>query len=51
MKRLVVVIIIAVAGLVAYNYFTTGELKLVPSASLTQDEKEVKHLEDQFLEA
>jgi predicted negative regulator of RcsB-dependent stress response len=51
MKRLVVVIIIAVAGLVAYNYFTTGELKLVPSASLTQDEKELKHLEDQFLEA
>lgn len=51
MKRLVVVIMIAVAGLVAYNYFTTGELKLIPSPALTEEEVQVRHLEDRFLEA
>ena len=51
MKNLIVLIIIAAAGLVAYNYFTTGELKLIPSAALSDEEQEIKDLSDQFLEA
>ena len=51
MKNLIVLIIIAAAGLVAYNYFTTGELKLLPSGALSDEEKELKDLSEQFLEA
>jgi hypothetical protein len=51
MKHLVILIIVPLAGLVAYNYFTTGEIKLMPSAALSDDEKKVKSLEEDFLEA
>ena len=51
MKNLVFLIIIALAGLVAYNYFTTGEVKLIPSAALSEEEQQVQALKEQFLEA
>ena len=51
MKNLVVLIVLAAAGLLAYNYFTTGELKLIPSGAMTEDEQKVRNLEDAFLEA
>lgn len=51
MSRIVILIIIAVAGFVAYNYFTTGEMTLNPSSTLSEEEKEVKSLADRFSEA
>ncbi len=51
MMRIVMLIIIAAAGLVAYNYFTTGEMSLNPSSTLSEEEHEVKGLADSFREA
>jgi predicted negative regulator of RcsB-dependent stress response len=51
MTRIVVLIIIAVAGFIAYNYFTTGEMALSPSSTLSAEEQEVKSLADSFNEA
>ncbi len=51
MTRIIVLIIIAVAGFVAYNYFTTGEMSLNPSSTLSEEEQEVKSLADRFHEA
>ena len=51
MTRIVFLIIIAVAGFVAYNYFTTGEVTLNPSSTLSEEEREVKNLADSFNEA
>ena len=51
MTRIVILIIIAAAGLVAYNYFTTGEMSLIPSATLSEEDQELKSLADSFREA
>ena len=51
MTRIVILIIIAVAGFFAYNYFTTGEMALSPSSTLSEEEQEVKSLADSFNEA
>jgi hypothetical protein len=50
MTRIVILIIIAVAGFVAYNYFTTGEMSFSPSSTLSEEEQEVKSLADRFRE-
>ena len=51
MTRIVILIIIAVAGFVAYNYFTTEEMTLSPSSTMSEEEQEVKSLADRFREA
>ena len=51
MTRIIMLIIIAAAGLVAYNYFTTGEMSLIPSSTLSEEEQEVKSLADSFHKA
>jgi hypothetical protein len=51
MQKIIILIIIAAAGLVAYNYFTTGEMTLIPSSTLSEEEQEVKSLADSFREA
>ena len=51
MARIVILIIIAVSGFLAYNYFTTGEMPLTPSFTLSEEEQEVKNLADRFSEA
>ena len=51
MKNIVVLVIIVIAGFFAYNYFTTGEMSLMPSSTLSEEEQEVKGLEDSFREA
>ena len=48
MTRIVILIIIAVAGFFAYNYFTTGEMSLIPSSTLSEEEQEVKSLANSF---
>ncbi len=49
--RIIMLIIVAAAGLVAYNYFTTGEMSLIPSSTLSEEEQEVKSLADSFHKA
>jgi hypothetical protein len=51
MMRIIMLIIVAAAGLVAYNYFTTGEMSLIPSSTLSEEEQEVKSLADSFHKA
>jgi hypothetical protein len=44
MKRVLAVIVLGVAALVAYNFVTTGKLALIPTARLTEQEKEIDDL-------
>lgn len=48
MKKILVAIAILAAALIAYNYTTTGNLTLVPSLALSEDERALKGLEDRF---
>jgi hypothetical protein len=48
MKNVIIVIIILVAGLLAYNYFTTGKLTLIPGSSMSEEEEEIAVLEREF---
>jgi hypothetical protein len=48
MKKALVAAVVLVAGLVAYNYATTGEIKVVPTFSLSEEEQELKDLGDRF---
>jgi hypothetical protein len=48
MKKLMIVIILLAGGLLAYNYAATGELTLIPSFTLSQEEQQVSDLEDRF---
>jgi hypothetical protein len=51
MTKFIMVIIIVAAGLVAYNYVTTGEIALIPGSALSEEEQEVKNLTDRFYKA
>ena len=51
MKKLVVLILIGVAGLVGYNYYTTGKLSFIPSSFVSGEEEELKRLEKAFRKA
>lgn len=48
MKKLAVVIVVAIVGLLAFNYSTTGELTLKPSFSKSEEESAVEDLQDDF---
>jgi hypothetical protein len=48
MKKILIVLAVAVAGLVLYNYATTGELSLTPKFSQSEDERAVDDLEQQL---
>ncbi len=45
MKKLAVVIVVAIVGLVAFNYATTGKLTLAPSFSKSEEERAVRDLQ------
>jgi hypothetical protein len=51
MTKFIMVIIIVAAGLIAYNYVTTGEIALIPGSALSEEEQEVKNLTDRFYKA
>lgn len=51
MTKIIMLIIIALAGLIAYNYFTSGEISLIPSSSISEEEHELKCLADDFRKA
>ena len=48
MKKLAVVLVVAIAGLLAFNYSTTGELTIIPSFSKSEEERAVQDLQDEF---
>ena len=49
MKKIVILVVIAVVALVIYNYATTGTVSLLPaSMSMSADERAVADLEDRF---
>jgi hypothetical protein len=50
-KRIALVLVLAAAALVAYNYVTTGRLALIPTATLSAQEKELKDLETRVKQA
>jgi len=50
MKKLVLIVVVALAGLVGYNFVRTGELALVPR-SATPEERQVADLEQRFDDA
>jgi hypothetical protein len=48
MKKLVIILAVAIVGLAGFNYVKTGELTLVPSFSKTAQEQSVQDLQDHF---
>jgi hypothetical protein len=48
MKKILIVAAVVIVGLIVYNYVTTGEFSVVPSFALSEDERELKALEDRF---
>ena len=51
MKKLVVLIVIVLAGLAGYNYYKTGEISLKLPFSLSKEVSELKRLEKDFHKA
>lgn len=47
MKGILIALLVVGAALVAFNYFTTGEVKLLPS-SKSEDEAAVDRLQERF---
>ena len=50
MKALIVIVVLGLAGLVGYNYFTTGEVRVLPR-TLSAEELEIQELESQLASA
>ena len=48
MKNVLIVVAVLAVGLVAYNFATTGEVKLIPSFGMSEEEQAVKDLENRF---
>ena len=44
-KRFVLALVLAAAAVFAYNYITTGKLALIPSKTMSDQEKELTDLE------
>jgi len=51
MKKLAVVIVVAIVGLLAFNYAKTGELTLTPSFTKSEEETAVHDLQQTFAAA
>ena len=51
MKKFAVVIVVAIVGILAFNYAKTGELTLTPSFSKSEEETAVHELQQTFAAA
>jgi len=51
MKTLLMILVVVVVALVAFNYLTTGELKLLPGDSMSEAGHEVNSLRGEFRNA
>lgn len=47
-KGIFILIAVIVVGLLVYNYLNTGKVTLIPSAGLSEEEKELKMLEEEI---
>lgn len=48
MRALLTLLVVVVVALVAFNYLTTGEIKLLPGDSMSGDEHELNRLQGEF---
>lgn len=48
MQKIILIVIVIVVGLLAYNYFTTGELSLTPAGSSSDEGRELNQLRGEF---
>ena len=51
MKNLITIAVVVVVALVAFNYFQTGEFKLLPGSSMSPEEQELNRLKGEFRRA
>jgi len=50
-KNLITIAVVVVVALVAFNYFQTGEFKLLPGSSMSEEEQELNRLKGEFRRA
>jgi hypothetical protein len=50
-QKIVLIVVIIVLGLLAFNYFTTGELSLMPGGGSSEDGSELNRLRGEFRSA
>jgi len=50
-QKIVLIAVVIVLGLLAFNYFTTGELSLMPAGASSDDGKELNRLRGEFRSA
>jgi hypothetical protein len=50
-KNLITIAVVVVVALVAFNYFQTGEFKLLPGSSMSEQEQELNRLKGEFRRA
>lgn len=48
MQKIVLIVVVIVLGLLAFNYFTTGELSLTPAGGSSDDGSELNRLRGDF---
>ena len=51
MKNLITIAVVVVVGLVAFNYFQSGELAIVPGGAASDDAQELNRLRGEFRRA
>ena len=51
MKNLITIVVVVVLGLVAFNYFQTGEFSIMPGGSMSDEAREVNRLRGEFRSA
>ena len=51
MRNLITIAVVVIIGLVAFNYFTTGEFKVLPGSSMSPEERDVNRLKGDFRRA
>ena len=50
-KNLITIAVVVVVALVAFNYFQSGEFKLLPGSSMSEEEQELNRLKGEFRRA
>ena len=48
MKKIVVVLVLAVAGLLVFNFVRTGEVTLIPASTASAEGRQLEELADRF---
>ena len=51
MQKIVLIVVVIVLGLLAFNYFTTGEFSLMPAGGSSDDGRELNSLRGEFRSA